>query len=36
VGRHNIHHFEWRVLDNDLLDEFTFEMDRVALRGLSR
>ena len=35
VGLQNIHHFEWRELDNELMAQFTFEMDRAALRKLS-
>jgi ADP-ribose pyrophosphatase YjhB (NUDIX family) len=35
VGRQNIHHFEWMELDNELMAQFTFDMDRAALRKLS-
>lgn len=36
VGRENIHHFEWRELNKELLCHFTFEMDREALSQLSK
>ncbi len=36
VGRRNIHHFEWRELNEELLSQFTFEMDREALTQLSK
>lgn len=36
VGRQNIHHFEWRELNEELLSQFTFEMDREALKQLSK
>lgn len=34
VGRENIHKFTWEVLNEELLNHFTFEMDREALRSL--
>lgn len=34
VGRQNIHHFEWKELNDELLSQFTFQMDREALDQL--
>jgi len=36
VGRENKHHFEWRLLNDDLLSQLTFEMDRAALKRLNK
>ena len=34
VGSSNVHQFVWQDLNHRLLNELTFEMDRIALEGL--
>jgi 8-oxo-dGTP diphosphatase len=35
LGGENIHHFEWRNLDQSLLNDLTFDMDKQALKELA-
>lgn len=34
VGKQNIHHFEWKELNSELLNILTFDMDRQAILQL--